>query len=156
TLLSTRSRTPSPYTPLFRSHADPTRLVLADRALAEQGGHVKRGAEHRQRLPYLQHPVVVEVEVLTSGQGVPGLLAFDVDGERAVAPPTRFRTGPFGAGDHRHRRGLGVGEVDPFTLMLPGQVAQRHAGALLEGREALSGHVAVGGPGQAQDELTGL
>src|SRR5699024_10880208 len=45
---------------------------------------------------------------------------------------------------------------DPFTLMLPGQVAQRHAGALLEGREALSGHVAVGGPGQAQDELTGL
>src|SRR5699024_5702231 len=43
------------------AHADPTRLVLADRALAEQGGHVQRGAEHRQRLPHLQHPVVVEV-----------------------------------------------------------------------------------------------
>ena len=121
--------------------------------LAEQRGHVERRPEDRQLLAELGHPVVVEVEVLPPGQRVPRLEPLDVDGERRVAPAAGLRARPLRRGDHRHRRGLGVGEGDLLALVLGGEVGQPGAGALLEGLEALGGQVPVGGAGQREDRL---
>src|SRR5665647_3115556 len=55
---------------------------LADLGLAEQGGHVQGWPEDRQPLTELGDPVVVEVEVHPTRQGVPRLEPLHVDRER--------------------------------------------------------------------------
>ena len=76
------------------AHGDSEFAGRADRGLPEQVGHVQRWAVDREHLPHPEEPVVVDVELLATGEGVERLLALDVDRERAVAASTRLRTGP--------------------------------------------------------------
>ena len=122
----------------------------AELGLVEQPRHVQRRPVHRQVFAELLDPVVGEVEVHSSGQGVERLEVLDVDGERCVAAAAGFAAGPFRAGDHRDRARLGVGVGDALFLTALGQMRQPLAGALLQLEEALDRQPAVGGPGQRQ------
>ena len=82
-------------------------LVAEDRAV------MQRRAEHRQPLAQLEHPGVIEIEVLAARERVPRLLALDVGRERRVAAAVGLDPRPLGRGDHRPRLHLCVGERDP-------------------------------------------
>src|SRR5665647_956039 len=63
-------------------HGDAQHARVADLRLAEERRHVQWRPEDGKVLTDLAHPVVVEVEVLAAGEGVPRLEPLDVDRER--------------------------------------------------------------------------
>ena len=77
----------------FSVSSAPARVVLGA-LVAEDRAVVQRRAEHRQALAELEHPRMVEVEVLAAREGVPWLLALDVGGERRVAAAVRLDARP--------------------------------------------------------------
>ena len=93
-------------------------LIAEDRAV------MKRRAEHRQPLAELEHPLMVEIEVLAARERVPRLLALGVDRERRIPPPVRLDPRPLRRRDHDPRLGLGVLELDPITLARRREVRQ--------------------------------
>ena len=111
--------------------------------LVVQAGHVQRRTVNRQSLAHLVHPVMVEEEVHTAGQGVERLLLLDVDSERSVAATAGLRTGPLGRGHHGLRCGLGHGEGNTTFLVTLCQVHQVQTGLLLELLEALDSNLTV-------------
>ena len=130
--------------------------VVADLRVAGERREVERRAVGRQALADLGHPVVVEEEVLAPGERVPGLPAFDVDGEGRVAATAVLAAGPLPRRDDRLRPALRVGEGDLLALVLAREVGELHAGALLELLEARDGDRAVGDAGQREDRLARL
>src|ERR1019366_9415251 len=95
------------------AHGDLGPALFPDTLLAEMAHVVQRRPVGRQPLAVFGDPVVVEEEVHTTGQGVPRLLAFDIDHERGVAPPAGLAFWPRPRGDPRPWLNLGVGEADP-------------------------------------------
>src|SRR5581483_5763193 len=131
-----------------RSVARP--LVAVDAGVGE------RRPEDRQPLAELEHPGVVEVELLAPGEGVPRLRPLDVDRERRVAAAVRLDPGPLRRGDDGARLHLGVVERDPLARAGPREVGERDAGAALERAEALDREAAVRGPREGEDRLAGV
>ena len=128
----------------------------AELGLVVQTGHVQRRTVNRQSLAHFVHPVVVEEEVHTAGQGVERLLLLDVDGERSVAATAGLRTGPLGGGHHGLRCRLGHGEGDTTFLVTFCQVHQVQTGLLLELLEALDSNLTVRSTRNHQDGFGNL
>ena len=63
---------------------------MADGLLSVHVRHVERGTEHGQGLAEVLDPVVIDVELRATREGVPGARLFDVLTEGRVAPATRF------------------------------------------------------------------
>ena len=99
---------------------------------------------------------MVEVEVLTARERVPGLLALDVGRERRVAASVGLDPRPLRRGDHGARLDLRVLERDPVAGAGAGEIGQLDPGGLLQRLEALHGEAPVGGPREPQDRLAGV
>src|SRR5689334_19819099 len=99
---------------------------------------------------------MIQVEVLATGQRVPRLEAFGVDGERRVSAATGLRARPLGGCVDRDRPSLRVGEADSLTLALLRQVDKLDAGAALQRLEALNGKAPVRRTGQSEDRFRGV
>src|SRR5699024_3544733 len=122
----------------------------------ERGKHVQWWPVGRELFTELGHPVVVEEEVLSAGQGVPRLCSFHVDGERGVASAPCFAAGPLRRGNNGLWSELCVLEQDAVAGAFFGKVSQGRAGLLFQLMECDRGDSAVGRAGQRQDGFTEL
>ena len=93
-------------------------------ALRVAGGRQRR-AVGGQALAELEHPVVVEVEVLAAGERAPRHVAVDVDGERRVAARAALDARPLRRGDDLARLDADLLERDPLVLAVLGEVGER-------------------------------
>src|SRR5690606_10029600 len=148
------------YAPLLVRREDvELDLRIAVRQLAEHlldGAGVDGRAPGDETLAEGQHPLVIHIELLASGQRPPGDQLVHVGVAGVVADLLALQARPGGRGDDLARLGDDVAKADLLLFLALSQVQVVATGYLREGVPGLEGDLAVGFRGQHQDGFTGL